>query len=48
MTGAPERVEALIQQRVTVGVAALDEAPIHDEARAALTDLAFTATHRPA
>ena len=47
-TGAPERVEALIQQRVTVGVAALDEAPIHDEARAALTDLAFTATHRPA
>jgi geranylgeranyl diphosphate synthase type I len=47
-TGAPDRVETLIQQRVTIGVAALNDAPIHDEARAALADLAFTATHRPA
>jgi geranylgeranyl diphosphate synthase, type I len=47
-TGAPARVEALIQQRVAEGIAALAEAPIHDDARSALTDLAVTATHRPA
>jgi geranylgeranyl diphosphate synthase type I len=38
----------LIQQRVAEGVAALSDAPIHEDARAALTDLAVTATHRPA
>jgi geranylgeranyl diphosphate synthase type I len=46
-TGARARVETLIQQRVAEGIAALAEAPIHDEARAALTDLAVSATHRP-
>jgi geranylgeranyl diphosphate synthase type I len=47
-TGAAAKVEALIRRRVTEGVEALAGAPIHDDARAALTDLAFTATHRPA
>jgi geranylgeranyl diphosphate synthase type I len=47
-TGAPDRVEALIHQRVTEGIAALADAPIHDDARAALTNLAVTATDRPA
>ena len=47
-TGAPERVEELIRERVAEGVATLAAAPIHDHARAALTDLAVTATHRPA
>jgi geranylgeranyl diphosphate synthase type I len=47
-TGAPARVEALIRTRVDEGVAALADAPIHAEARAALTELAVTATHRPA
>jgi geranylgeranyl diphosphate synthase type I len=47
-TGAPARVEALIRQRVAEGVAALAGAPIHDDARAALTDLAVTSTHRAA
>jgi geranylgeranyl diphosphate synthase, type I len=47
-TGAPARVEALIQQRVAEGIAALAAAPIDDEAREALTDLAVTAAHRPA
>jgi geranylgeranyl diphosphate synthase, type I len=46
-TGAPAQVEALIQQRVAEGIAALADAPIHDGARAALTDLAVSATHRP-
>jgi geranylgeranyl diphosphate synthase type I len=47
-TGAPARVEALIEERLAEGIAALDDAPIHDEARAALTALAVTAAHRPA
>jgi len=47
-TGAPAQVEALIRQRVDEGVAALSAAPISTEARAALTDLAVSATHRPA
>jgi geranylgeranyl diphosphate synthase type I len=47
-TGAIEAIEALILQRVEHGVAALVSAPLDDEARAALTDLAVTATHRPA
>jgi geranylgeranyl diphosphate synthase, type I len=47
-TGAPDHVEELIRQRVAEGVATLAAAPIDDHARAALTDLAVTATHRPA
>ncbi|WP_372443753.1 polyprenyl synthetase family protein [Nucisporomicrobium flavum] len=47
-TGAVARVEAMIRQRVEEAVAALLDAPIEHEARAALTDLAVTATHRPA
>ena len=47
-TGAPAQVEALIRRRVDEGVAALAGAPVDAEARAALTDLAVTATHRPA
>ncbi|MEV6488313.1 polyprenyl synthetase family protein [Actinoplanes sp. NPDC051633] len=47
-TGAPDEIESLIKERVEDGVAALDEAPIHPDARAALTQLADAATHRPA
>ena len=47
-TGAVEEVEALIRRRVEEGLDALAKAPIHDDARAALTDLAATATHRSA
>jgi geranylgeranyl diphosphate synthase type I len=47
-TGAPARVEALIEERLAEGITALDDAPIHDDARAALTALAVTAAHRPA
>jgi len=47
-TGAPARIEELIKQRVEDGLAALDDAPIHAHARAALTHLAVAATHRPA
>jgi geranylgeranyl diphosphate synthase type I len=47
-TGAPRQVEALIEERVAAGIKALAEAPIDDEARAALTGLAVTATDRPA
>ena len=47
-TGAPARLEAMIQQRVADGVAALAGAPIHEHARAALIELAVRATHRPA
>ncbi|GAB1688201.1 polyprenyl synthetase family protein [Krasilnikovia sp. M28-CT-15] len=47
-TGAVARVETLIRHRVAEGVAALADAPIHPDARAALTRLAVTATHRPA
>ena len=47
-TGAVAQVESLIEQRVTDGISALAEAPIHDEARAALTSLAAQATHRRA
>ena len=45
-TGAPARVETLIADRVGEGIAALAGAPISDDARAALTDLAVTAAHR--
>jgi geranylgeranyl diphosphate synthase type I len=47
-TGAPARVEEMIRVRVDEGVAALSEAPIHDDARSALIELATVATHRPA
>lgn len=47
-TGAVNHVEALIKQRVAEGIDALSEAPIHDEARRALTELAVAATDRPA
>ncbi|GGK95520.1 polyprenyl synthetase family protein [Mangrovihabitans endophyticus] len=47
-TGAPDRIRGLIRQRVDEGVAALSDAPLHDDARAALVDLAVTATHRAA
>jgi len=47
-TGAPARLEAMIQERVADGVAALARAPIHEEARAALIELAVRVTHRPA
>ncbi|MET0415610.1 MAG: hypothetical protein ABW022_06275 [Actinoplanes sp.] len=45
--GAPERIEAMIAERVADGVAALADAPIREDARAALVDLAVRATHRP-
>jgi len=47
-TGAKSRVETLIQQRVAEGIAAIRDVRIHDDARAALIDLAVTATHRTA
>nr|WP_232234786.1 polyprenyl synthetase family protein [Actinoplanes sp. N902-109] len=47
-TGAVEATESLILQRVEQGVAALEAAPLDDHARAVLTELAVTATHRPA
>nr|WP_229075487.1 polyprenyl synthetase family protein [Actinoplanes sp. DH11] len=47
-TGAPARIEEMIRVRVDEGVAALTEAPIQPEARAALIELATVATHRPA
>ena len=46
-TGAPAQVEALIRQRVDEGCAAVAYAPIHPDARMALTDLAAAATDRP-
>ena len=47
-TGAPARLEAMIQERVADGVAALAGAPIHESARTALIELAVRVTHRPA
>ena len=47
-TGAPARIEAMIAARVADGVAAVAKAEIHEDARAALIDLAVRATHRPA
>nr|WP_239177466.1 polyprenyl synthetase family protein [Actinoplanes octamycinicus] len=47
-TGAPARVEEMIRVRVTEGLTALASAPIDPEARAALIELATTATQRPA
>jgi geranylgeranyl diphosphate synthase type I len=47
-TGAPEMVETMIRERVAAAVAVLAAAPIADEARTALIDLAVRATQRPA
>ncbi|WP_245665434.1 polyprenyl synthetase family protein [Actinoplanes subtropicus] len=47
-TGAPEVVEAMIRERVASAVAVLADAPIADQARAALVELAVRATERPA
>jgi len=45
-TGAVAAVEAMIDNRVDLALAALDGAPIDDTARAALRGLAVLATHR--
>ncbi|GAA1585594.1 polyprenyl synthetase family protein [Actinoplanes couchii] len=47
-TGAPARVEEMISERVGTAVAALDDAPVHPDARAALVELATATTYRPA
>lgn len=47
-TGAVDRVERMIEERVRDGVAVLAAAPIDSAARAALTDLAVAATARQA
>ncbi len=47
-TGAPDRVEAMIRERVAEAVAVLAAAPIRADARAALIELAVRATQRPA
>ena len=47
-TGAPERLEQMIRERVAEGIAALAEAPIQPAALEALTALAVEAAHRPA
>ncbi|HEU5111504.1 MAG TPA: polyprenyl synthetase family protein, partial [Micromonosporaceae bacterium] len=47
-TGAAERVEAMIDQRVTTALAALDAAPVPADARHALRRLARAATRRRA
>jgi geranylgeranyl diphosphate synthase type I len=47
-TGAPERLEQMIRDRVAEGVDAITEAPIQPDAVQALTALAVNATQRPA
>jgi geranylgeranyl diphosphate synthase type I len=47
-TGAPAQVEEMIRSRVDEGVAAIADAPLRTDARAALIELATAATHRPA
>jgi geranylgeranyl diphosphate synthase type I len=47
-TGAPERLEQMIRERVVEGVDALAGAPIQPAAFEALTALAVSATNRPA
>ncbi|MFI5840869.1 polyprenyl synthetase family protein [Catenuloplanes sp. NPDC051500] len=47
-TGAPERVEKMIEERVAAAVHALRRAPIDDVTRNMLTGLAVTATQRQA
>ena len=41
-------VEELIRERVDEGITAVMRAPVHPDAQMALTELAVTATHRPA
>jgi len=45
-TGAPDRVEAMIEDRVRQAIKALDTAPVTSEARVALTVLAAQLAHR--
>ena len=47
-TGAPARVETMIQERVAEAVALLAKAPMQDDARTELIELAVRATQRPA
>ncbi|WP_173061088.1 polyprenyl synthetase family protein [Phytohabitans houttuyneae] len=47
-SGAVDRVEEMIAERVAAALAALDQTPIHPDARAALTDLAKIAAWRSA
>jgi geranylgeranyl diphosphate synthase type I len=47
-TGAVDRIERMISERVAEALAALDTAPMDQVARRALTDLAVTASHRRA
>ncbi|MEU8425578.1 polyprenyl synthetase family protein [Micromonospora sp. NPDC048835] len=47
-TGAPAKVERLIEERLREGLAALDGSEFHPEAKAALRDLARAATVRSA
>ena len=47
-TGAPARVETMIQERVTDAVATMTSAPIRVDARTSLIELAIRATQRPA
>nr|WP_232323812.1 polyprenyl synthetase family protein [Catenuloplanes japonicus] len=47
-TGAPERVEKMIEERVAAGLQALRRAPIDEATRDMLTGLAVTATQRQA
>jgi geranylgeranyl diphosphate synthase type I len=47
-TGAVTKIESLIHRRVAEAITAIADAPIHDDARRALTDLAAAATDRPA
>ena len=47
-TGAPERVEKMIEERVASAVHALRRAPIDDATRNTLTGLAAAATQRQA
>ena len=42
------KVEALIRKRVDQGCTAIHHAPVHPDAREALTDLAVKATRRTA
>jgi geranylgeranyl diphosphate synthase type I len=47
-TGAVDRVETMIQERVAAAIASLASAPLAPEARTALIELAVRATQRPA
>jgi geranylgeranyl diphosphate synthase type I len=47
-TGAPDRIETMIGERVAAAVAVLAKAPIRADGRTALIELAVRATQRPA